>query len=293
MVLKLRDDVPLVWRSPTSLQFGVDAPLAVLQGLSAGAERAVAALVSGISESGFEMTARSVGLSDDEARALLATLEPALEREEAPAASRVAVSGTGQLADELRRALDAEGVLIDARPDASAHPSRSPSIDGDPTLAVIVAGWLVGAEDHGTWLRRDIPHVPLVIGETAVTLGPFIEPGAGPCLYCVQLSQMDADPAWPAIATQLWSRPALQLTPLALAEATAFAARRILQRMEAGVSDARSWRLSTRDGRISQRRWTRHAACRCATPAESDWAPVPDRATRSVTRRAAVDAVLA
>ena len=281
MVLRVRVGVPLVWRSPSSLQFGVDAPLAVLDELDEGTERIVAALVSGISRSGFDMMARNVGLDAVAAEALLTSLAPLLT-EPPTATGRVSVTGSGALAEELRRVLDASGVL-------------AISGEGAHDLAVIVAGWLVGADDHGRWLRRDIPHLPVIVGDLGVTVGPFVEPGIGPCLYCVQLAMTDADPAWPAIATQLWTRPAPTLTRLAVDEATAFAARRILQRVEggepAGGATALSWRLAAVDGTVSERAWSRHEACRCGAPAESDWAPAPDRASRPGTRRAAADAV--
>lgn len=291
MVLKVRVGVPLVWRSPSSLQFGVDAPLAVLDDLDEGTERIVAALVSGISRSGFDMMARSLGLHVDTAEQLLARLEPVLEAPLSAAAGCVVVTGSGALADELRRLLAAEGVL-------------GASDDPAPDLAVIVAGWLIGAEDHGTWLRRDIPHLPVVVGDAGVTVGPFVEPGAGPCLYCVQLTTTDRDAAWPAIATQLWSRPAPPLGELAVAEAAAFAARWIRERLGSGApgpsirasrystsKEATSWRLAAATGELSSRAWTRHAECRCAAPAESDWAPAAGRATRPATRRAAAAAV--
>jgi hypothetical protein len=285
MVLKVRAGVPLVWRSPSSLQFGVDSPLAVLEELDAATERIVAALVSGISRSGFEMMAHSLGMAEDAATALLARLDPVLELEASATTSRrrVVVSGSGPLAGELRRLLAERGVLAD--------PGES-----TPELAVIVSGWLIGAEDHGTWLRRDIPHLPLVIGDAGVTVGPFVEPGSGPCLYCVQLTMTDQDAAWPAIATQLWSRAAPELGELPLVEAAAFAARRIMERLSmeqltAGPAAATSWHLDAASGGLSLRRWTRHADCRCAAPAESDWAPAAGHATRPGTRRAATAAV--
>ena len=278
MVLKVGAGVPLVWRSPSSLQFGVDAPLVVLEEVDAGTERMIAALVPGISPSGFEMMARSVGLAADAADGLLQRLEPVLESESPAREFRVAVEGAGSLADELRRTLDAEGVL--AAPD-----------DAAPGLAVIVAGWVISPEDHGSWLRRDIPHLPVVIGDGGVTVGPLVEPGNGPCLYCVQLTRTDDDPAWPAIATQLWNRPAPAMTRLAAAEAAAFTARRVLERMTEGPGEAVGWRLAAAVGAISPRAWTRHAACRCAAPAESDWAPAADLAAPPATRRAAAVAV--
>lgn len=296
MVLKVRAGVPLVWRSPSSLQFGVDEPLVVLEDVDEGSERMIAALVGGISRSGFDMMARSLGLSPEAAAELLVRLERVLEPGSEPephvsaARARVAVSGDGPLADELRRALHAQQVL--ASSDESAPESA-------PDLAVIVAGWVISPEDHGSWLRRDIPHLPVVIGDGGVTVGPLVEPGSGPCLYCVQLTRSDDDPAWPAIATQLWTRPAPELPKLAVSEATAFVTRRVLQRIASGPAGstgpehaAVSWRLATSEGgAVSSRVWTRHAECRCAAPAESDWAPAADRVDRSVTTRGAAVAV--
>ncbi len=281
MVLKVRADVPLVWRSPSCLQFGVDEPLVVLDGVDAGTERMIAALVGGISPSGLDMMARSAGISAEAAAELLGRLDPALEPEAEPPAvvrARVAVSGDGPLADEVRRVLEAEGVLAG-------------SDEGSPDLAVVVAGWVISPEDHGSWLRRDIPHLPVVTGDGGVTIGPLVEPGIGPCLYCVQLTRTDNDPAWPAIATQLWNRPAPAMSPLAAAEAASFIARRAGERLTSGPGEATSWRLAGDSGAVSPRVWTRHAACRCAVPAESDWAPAADPAGRSATTREAAVAV--
>ena len=310
MVLRVRADVPLVWRNPNSLQFGVDRPLVVLDDVSAGIERMISALVGGISRSGYDMMARSVGVDADSADELLSRLAPVLDAplEAAPAAEpdapievspeaaptaapapeerpRVVVSGDGPLADELRGMLEAEGVL--AASDESA-----------PDLGVVVADWVIAPEDHGSWLRRDIPHLPVVAADGGVTVGPLVEPGAGPCLYCVQLTRTDDDPAWPAIATQLWNRQAPGMSRLAIAEAAAFAARHVLDRVRPGwavstgsTTEAPSWHLAAGSGAVSSRAWTRHAACRCAAPEESDWAPAADLANRSATTREAAVAV--
>ena len=281
MVLKVRKGVPLVWRSPSSLQFGVDEPLVVLDEVDAGTERMVAALVGGISSTGFDMMARGAGVSTDAAAELLTQLEPVLAPEAADASARrarVAVSGDGPLADELRRVLRDEGVLAE-------------SDQSTPDLAVIVAGWVISPEDHGTWLRRDIPHLPVVVGDGGVTVGPLVEPGDGPCLYCVQLTRTDDDPAWPAIATQLWTRPTPELSGVAVVEAAGFVARTVLERLSGGAGAAVSRRLASSTGEVSSRVWMRHAMCRCAAPAESDWAPAADPGSRSATTTAAAVAV--
>jgi bacteriocin biosynthesis cyclodehydratase domain-containing protein len=275
MVLKVGAGIPLVWRNPSSLQFGVDTPIVVLDALDSGTERLVAALVSGVSRSGFDMMAREAGLTEADAVGLLDRLEPVLQRGADAPAGTVAVTGDGALADELRRVLASTGEL--------AAPG-----DAAPELAVLVAAWVIGVDDHGTWLRRDIPHLPVVIGDGGVTVGPFVEPGSGPCLYCVQLTRTDEDAAWPAIATQLWSRPAPSLARLPLLEAAAFTARRIHERLDGGPSsreEATSWQLDARDGAVSSRGWMPHAHCRCATPAEIDWAPAAALSAPPSTRR--------
>jgi bacteriocin biosynthesis cyclodehydratase domain-containing protein len=291
MVLKVRTGVPLVWRSPRSLQFGVDTPLVVLDDLDDGAERLVSALVGGISRSGLDMMARTLGVDAVELLARLApvlepvlgpVLEPVLEPELEPAVMpAVVVTGSGPLADELRTMLRQQGVLAES---------------GQlPELVAVVADWVIAPDDHGRWLRRDVPHLPVVVGDRGVTIGPLVEPGSGPCLYCVQLTRTDSDPAWPAIASQLWGRPAPPLSRIALGEAAARTAREIQARLTAESpgrgAAATSLHLDARDGAVSSRVWRPHAACRCAAPAESDWAPAVEPASPSVTTRAATAAV--
>ena len=266
MVLKLADGIPLVWRTPDSVQLGVDPRRVILDRVDAPVERLLAALAGGISRTGFDMMARAAGLDPD---GLHERLRPALAVDES--AVPVGVRGSGALADELRQQLG----------DAA-----------NPRLVVLVADWVVAPEDHGAWLRRDIPHLPVVIGDGGIEVGPLVVPGSGPCLYCVHLARADADPAWPAIATQLWGRPAPRPTRTAIAEAAAFAARRIRDAAPApAAAHGTSWRLDARDGAVSERVWGRHPRCRCAAPPESDWAPAADRADPHATSSATASGV--
>jgi bacteriocin biosynthesis cyclodehydratase domain-containing protein len=237
----------MVWRSPTAIQLGAARPLVILDGVTAAHERLLAALASGISESGFAMMARSAG---DEPDRLRQRLEPALAVA-SPPAPRVAVYGAGELAEELVRQL-----------------GRSE----EPELIVLVAPWVIAPTEHGVWLRRDLAHLPVTVGET-VTVGPLVAPGTSACLHCVHLARRDADPAWPAIATQLHGRPAPVLSRTAVAEAAAFVARRL------DAAPGTSWELDPRDGRVSVAQWERHPECSCAAPPGSDWAPATARAT--------------
>ena len=138
-------------------------------------------------------------------------MTPALEAAPASAPSSVAECwATRPLARAIAGLLDGVGLL--GAPD-------------DAALVVLVADWVVSPADHLPWLNRDVAHVPVVVSERAVTVGPFVEPGLGPCLYCVQLARTDLDPAWPAIATQLWGRAPRELDRLATAEVAAFVTR--------------------------------------------------------------------
>jgi bacteriocin biosynthesis cyclodehydratase domain-containing protein len=259
MVLKLADGVPMVWRSPSAIQLGAARPLVVLDGVTTSHERLLAALATGISASGFAMMARSAG---DDPELLRRRLEPALAVEP-PRTPRVAVYGTGEIAEELVRQL--------GRAD-------------EPELVVLVAPWVIAPAEHGVWLRRDIAHLPVTVGET-VTVGPLVVPGASACLHCVHLARRDADPAWPAIATQLHGRPAPLHSRTAVAEAAAFVARHL------EAAPGTSWELDPRDGRVSVAAWERHPECSCAAPPGSDWAPAAARATPRAPSSAPADAV--
>ncbi len=272
MVLKLADDVPVVWRTPTSLQLGIDAPRVVLNDIGAGEERLIAALRRGISPSGLSMMARDAGLGAERARDLLTALQPVLSRPAALASGRALVLGDGPVSSSLTALLHDAGRL--GRAD-----------DRRPALVVLVAAWVVGPEDAQHWLRRDIPHLPVVSSDRSVSVGPFVEPGAGPCIYCGHLARTDADPAWPAVAAQLWGRPAPRLSALTVSSVAAFAARRIVARLDAGTPgrEARAWRLSDEAGTISVARQHPHPRCSCAAPPETDWAPGSDLAAPAAT----------
>ena len=272
MVLRLDPRWPLLWRSPSSVQFGSDEPAAVLDEVSDGEDRLIAALAAGVSEPGFAMLAESLEVGPDRSRTLLESLSPVLSREH-PAPARVAaVLGDSPLARSIAALLSASGALG--------------SVD-DATLVVLVADWVVAPADHLRWLNRDVPHLPVVISERAVTVGPLVEPGVGACLYCVHLARVDDDPAWVAIATQLLGREGRTLGSLETAEAAAFVTRRVFARLANDGESGMSWRLGD-GGAVSAKAWGRHPDCRCATPEGSDWAAVPDRADRDATTTASV-----
>jgi bacteriocin biosynthesis cyclodehydratase domain-containing protein len=302
VVLKLDPRFPLVWRSPSSLQFGVDAPPAVLPEVTNADERMIAALVGGVSRSGLSAIGTSAGAAEADVVRLLAAVTPALlparpsarsdsraggsvadssVADSSVAGSLVALSGTGPTAEGIATLLRANGIRVAVNEEATGPTIPDPAIPDAaipnlaiPDLAIIVAQFVVEPELHGLWLRRDVPHLPVVFGDTAVRIGPLVEPGRGPCLHCLERERTDADPAWPAIASQLWGRSSPAETALAASETAALATRLALARLAPArpanapsldelLPAATSLHLDVDSGRISRRTWRPHPECAC------------------------------
>jgi bacteriocin biosynthesis cyclodehydratase domain-containing protein len=295
--LKLDERFPIVWRSPDSLQFGADAPLVVFERVSSAQERMIAALAAGVSRPGLSMIGLSAGATESDVVDLLDAVTPALLPQpradmhatgaQATVAqlsgAQVTLCGSGQTADRLDEILRGSGVAVD-RPGAVGGSEETTT----PQLAIIVASYVIEPSAHRLWLSRDIPHLAIVFGDLSVRIGPIIEPGSGPCLHCLELARTDADPAWPAIASQLWGRSSAAETPLVSSEVAAIAARLALSRLRgpaltavAPVRDATSVQLDTATGLITRRVWLPHQDCACLALPGNDSAGVPLDRTRS------------
>jgi len=220
MILRVDPRLPLVWRSPTSAQIGIDPPAAVLTDVTEIQEKILAALVAGISRSGLDMLARSHSTECDDLLAVLSrVLVSAPRRVPNPL---IAVLGTGPLPESIARILSASGASVSIA--AHAGELTNPA----PDLAILVGHFAIPPSVHSHWLRRDIPHLSVVISDSAAEIGPVVSPGTTGCLLCVELHRRDADPAWPAIATQLMGRTSHAETPVLIAEAAAEASRMAL-----------------------------------------------------------------
>jgi bacteriocin biosynthesis cyclodehydratase domain-containing protein len=132
---------------------------------------------------------------------------------------------------------------------------------------VIVAHYVVDPELHGRWLRRDIPHLPIVFGDQTVRIGPLVRPGNGPCLYCLELTRTATDDTWPAVASQLWGRRSPAETALVATEVAAITARLVLSvgppPLRPSPLGASSIELNTATGRTTGKRHTPHPDCGC------------------------------
>ncbi len=290
MVLKLDPRFPLLWRTPTSLQFGADAPRVLLSAVTNADERMIAALVSGVSRSGLSAIGTSAGAEEAEVNRLLDAVSPALlPASSGPARRTVALSGTGRTVDSIAALLRSHGIRVLVNDTGGKRPDLA-----IPDLAIIVAQFVIEPELHGVWLRRDVPHLAVVLGDTEVRIGPMIEPGNGPCLHCLERQRTDVDPAWPAIASQLWGRGSPAETALVSSEAAALTTRLAVARLQDSptvaelLPTATSLHLDADSGRISRRNWSPHPECACLALPGNDSADAHPAPTRSPRRDAAV-----
>ena len=159
--------------------------------------------------------------------------------------------------------------------------------------SLLLSHYVVEPELFGYWLSRDIPHLPIVFSDTGVQVGPFIEPGTGPCLYCLELHRTDADPARTAIASQLWGRTSPAEVPLVTSEVVALATRLVTRRLAGPPADAAtSVFLDSATGEATTRQWVRHPDCGCEALPGNDSAPAHQRGpARTAPRRGAAASV--
>ncbi len=219
MVLILDPRFAVVWRTPWMLQVGVDQPRARVDTMSAAKERMLAALRLGITRSGLEMIGMQAGADSDDVEALLAALGPTVVTTVKPIESSplIAIDGAGPTAERLAALLPEAGFTV-----VSGSAERAPA---EVVAAVLLAHFVITPPRAGAWLRRDIPHLPVIFGDTEVGIGPLISPGVSPCWHCVELHRRDLDPARVAIAAQLLNRRAAIEQPLVAWEIAALVTR--------------------------------------------------------------------
>ncbi|MBO3083720.1 ThiF family adenylyltransferase [Cellulomonas fengjieae] len=119
-------------------------------------------------------------------------------------------------------------------------------------------------------------HLSVVIREADTVVGPFVVPGAGPCLRCLDLHRADADASWPTIATQLRAGTADESGVVA-AVCAGLAASAVLAHLDrvAGLAPGVTFEVALPDAVPRRRTWAVHPECGCtALPASPAGAPV-------------------
>ena len=122
--------------------------------------------------------------------------------------------------------------------------------------------------------------------EAGVRIGPVLN-GQGPCSTCLDLWERDADPCWPALATQMRTLPMPEVEHLVLHEAAASTARAVIDTLVGRASGAdgagdeaepggvtsggsaawwstHSVEVTGEEPRGRHRAWERHPECLCS-----------------------------
>lgn len=118
-----------------------------------------------------------------------------------------------------------------------------------------------------------LAHLAASVDGSRAVIGPLVLPGVTGCLRCTDLHRIDRDPAWPALAVQLASRPRRRLTSdvalcVATSGVTASQALAYLDRQEPATLGATlEWQLP--DWRLRRRSWPPHHSCDCGAATRS------------------------
>ena len=126
MILRLNPCLPLVWRTPDTIQVGIDRPVLVVAGVTPALESVIAGLQAGVPLSAALLLGREAGASAASVTRLIEQLGPALVQQSAvgppDARPTVVVDGGGPTAQRLHVLLRELG-LVDA---PVARPSDPP-----------------------------------------------------------------------------------------------------------------------------------------------------------------------
>lgn len=259
---KLNPDLPMVWRTPTTLQWGVDTQRCVVTDLTPAQERFIVLLQKGFSEPSLPLVSRECGLSLPSARSLLVELEPALHATVRPRSLRIALDGQGAFVDQLGTLLVQCGHRVVIAGAVSAGPTD---------LAILVGTFALPPHRAGDWLRRGVPHLTICWGDTHVQISPVFgivpektnEISRFPCAECLELHRRDADELWPVIATQVANTPARSLTPLLRHEIASLMCRWIDSPQLVPLSSDTGIRLSAGNGEREKITFSLHPECAC------------------------------
>lgn len=278
-MLRLDPAHPPLWRDATTLQFGLD-PVVILDAPEEWQGRLVRELEHGIPPVAVEAVGTAVGAAPGEASAFVRRLRRALVTAAPPPRRPVVL----QASDGMDPAL--VGAVADALALAGHEPAREPYGPQPAGAAlVLLAHHVVEPRRAALAIGRDLPHLPLVFGGSAVEIGPYVRPGVTACLACLAAAHLDADPAWPQLAAQAIGRRGHGV-PLAVAWEAGLAAARLISDAERRPSrqTSSSLRLRVATGSRTTRTHHPHAACRCRSLGGSATARGPEAPATTTAR---------
>ncbi|MGK0714532.1 hypothetical protein ACR5KS_00440 [Leucobacter sp. W1153] len=159
---------------------------------------------------------------------------------------RVAVLGVGGATESLCHAISRAGwvpldwptipsdALTDNRPPRDASPLGKTRHSGDqpgsmtpvqaqPDLCIVVERFMEPPATFHALATSGVPHLTLRFTDRSVRIGPLVVPGRAPCVNCLHLTEVAADPGLPALAAQLQGGFPAAETPASVEVASALA----------------------------------------------------------------------
>ncbi|GAB3564861.1 TOMM precursor leader peptide-binding protein [Spelaeicoccus albus] len=292
MWLQLNAALRKAWRSTSSLQIGVGDVRACLDGLDECDDRLVAALADGIGDGGYYSLAARLGVPRTRAADLVRALDgsgvlvpphrsgsrPPGQSGPVQAALTYGCHSDDLAADRAGRTVAVVGpapvtsVVADGLVAAGVGRVRvEPDVPRDHRdLCVVVGHDLIHPILARDLLRRDQPHLAVVVTETGGSIGPLVVPGSTCCLRCVELYRRDTQPWWPVIASQLpgsFERaPVDAAVADALASMAALHAMTFLDGFARPASYSATVALSIVDGTTSTTPLLPYPECGCTWP---------------------------
>ncbi|WP_103062585.1 thiamine biosynthesis protein ThiF [Actinomyces qiguomingii] len=298
--MRIRGQSPVLWRAPGESQIGAEPGHAlILSGLTSGEQLLLDRLPDEIRPAGIYRAARWSRVPLERARAIVSDLCEAGVIDSSPdppdnadtlywdrlstdpseragmlRAASVALLGGGELARDIIRLLVEAGVptilpdddaLADWATNLSAAVHTRAPLNLRPDVVVSLQGHVIDPVPSRDLAREGISHLPVVVREVSVRVGPLVAENSPVCTTCLDLWERDADPCWPALATQLRLLPAPVIERLLLHQAAALAARAVLDVVTGRGSqwEGRSVELSATDAVGVARRWRPHPECLC------------------------------
>lgn len=146
-------------------------------------------------------------------------------------------------------------------------------------LVIHVANDITDEQLQAELMHKDQPHLPVVLRDRDVLIGPLVVPGHTACIGCVDRHRGDQDPQWAGICRTMRTRASIEAEAPPEESATALfaAGSAVLQSLLLidGVNRPSGWsmvtQLRTADGSSTTHSYEPHPACGCTnqTPATS------------------------
>ncbi|MFA5605559.1 MAG: hypothetical protein WDA07_00025 [Leucobacter sp.] len=275
---RINPDLPLCWETPSIVRIGFERAVARVHSPTAGMQRLIGSLLSGVDSNRLPDEARRLGATPAELQAVLESLRPVLvEQHDSTSVAEscgesqrplpTTIADDGRTAPGLRRVLSTIEVF-------DIDPIRTPE---ECEFVIVVERFLEPLERVQRWRAAGIPHVLLRYTDRSVQVGPVVEPDGAPCHSCVSLSLVAEDPALPVLSIQLSDRIP-QSETAAVGEFAAVYAGLLVRDWRSGRRAARStrWRIPVLHGRPSAAPFLEsvpaHPECGCVSSLEPAFA---------------------